>query len=402
MASGTYDIITVGGGLGGSTLAKVMAEHGARVLVLEREKQFKDRIRGEFLAPWGAVEAHELGIDELLRSTCGRDLPYVDWFSGPFQVKRRNVRSTTLQGLPVLYVYHPAMQEVLLQAAVEAGAEVRRGAVGRDVKRAGLPTVVVEQDGRIEEVQARLVVGVDGRGSMVRKWARFPVHHDPEHLLISGVLFENMPLPPEDTTYFVLNLNLGQEAILLPQGQGRVRAYFACRTDGPARLQGVADVPRFVEECVRTGVLAEWYAGVRAISPLATFDGAATWVDHPYRAGIALIGDAAGSTDPTWGQGLSITLRDVRTLRDQLLSQEDWDMAGRAYAEEHDRYFGLVQTVDHWLAEMFYGTGSEAELRRARALPLMAQDPTRMLDHGFSGPDLPVNETVRRRFFGEE
>jgi ribulose 1,5-bisphosphate synthetase/thiazole synthase len=32
MASDTYDIITVGGGLGGSTLAKVMAEHGARVL----------------------------------------------------------------------------------------------------------------------------------------------------------------------------------------------------------------------------------------------------------------------------------------------------------------------------------------------------------------------------------
>jgi choline dehydrogenase-like flavoprotein len=42
MAQGTYDIITVGGGLGGSTLAKVMAERGARVLVLERERQFRD------------------------------------------------------------------------------------------------------------------------------------------------------------------------------------------------------------------------------------------------------------------------------------------------------------------------------------------------------------------------
>src|SRR3989442_15175364 len=45
MAQGTYDIITVGGGLGGSTLAKVMAERGARVLVLERERQFRDRVR---------------------------------------------------------------------------------------------------------------------------------------------------------------------------------------------------------------------------------------------------------------------------------------------------------------------------------------------------------------------
>jgi hypothetical protein len=89
-------------------------------------------------------------------------------------------------------------------------------------------------------------------------------------------------------------------------------------------------------------------------------------------------------------------------LRDQLLSYEDWDMAGHAYAEEHDRYFGRLHTVENWLTELFYGTGPEAEARRAKALPMLVQDPTRFLDHGFSGPELPVNETVRRRFFGEE
>ncbi|MBI3756592.1 MAG: hypothetical protein HY267_01305 [Deltaproteobacteria bacterium] len=40
MTSGTYDIITVGGGLGGAALAKAMAEHGARVLIPAREKHF--------------------------------------------------------------------------------------------------------------------------------------------------------------------------------------------------------------------------------------------------------------------------------------------------------------------------------------------------------------------------
>ena len=40
-----YDIITVGGGLGGAALAKAMAEQGYRVLVVEREEQFKDRGR---------------------------------------------------------------------------------------------------------------------------------------------------------------------------------------------------------------------------------------------------------------------------------------------------------------------------------------------------------------------
>jgi cation diffusion facilitator CzcD-associated flavoprotein CzcO len=41
MASNGYDVITVGGGLGGAALAKAMSEHGARVLVLEREKQLQ-------------------------------------------------------------------------------------------------------------------------------------------------------------------------------------------------------------------------------------------------------------------------------------------------------------------------------------------------------------------------
>lgn len=48
-----FDLITVGGGLGGSALAEKMAESGARVLVVERERQFSDRIRGEWMAPWG-------------------------------------------------------------------------------------------------------------------------------------------------------------------------------------------------------------------------------------------------------------------------------------------------------------------------------------------------------------
>src|SRR2546427_11820773 len=111
-----------------------MAAHGAKVLVLEREKQFKDRIRGDFMAPWGVAEAQKLGIDELLRTTCGHDLPYVDTYVGALQTERRDLRSTTLQELAVLSVYHPAMQEVVLQAAANAGAEVWRGAVARDVK----------------------------------------------------------------------------------------------------------------------------------------------------------------------------------------------------------------------------------------------------------------------------
>jgi 2-polyprenyl-6-methoxyphenol hydroxylase-like FAD-dependent oxidoreductase len=259
VASGTYDIITVGGGVGGATLAKAMAEQGARVLVLERERQFKDRVRGEFIAPWRVAEARELGIDTLLCGAGGQDLPYVQLQFGAVRGKRRDLRTTTPQKAAALSVYHPAMQEIVLQAAADAKAEVRRGVIARELKWEGCPTVVVEQDGRMEEIQARLVIGADGRGSLVRKWAGFPVRQDPEHLLIAGVLLDNMPLPSADTNYGAFNFTLGQEALLFPQGQSRVRAYFVYRTDGPARLQGAADVPRFVAESVRAGAPLEWY-----------------------------------------------------------------------------------------------------------------------------------------------
>jgi hypothetical protein len=55
-----------------------------------------------------------------------------------------------------------------------------------------------------------------------------------------------------------------------------------------------------------------------------------------------------------------------------------------------------------WFGQIFLDSGAEAEARRAKAMPLIAQDATRVLDHGFSGPELPLDETVRRRFFGEE
>ena len=172
--------------------------------------------------------------------------------------------------------------------------------------------------------------------------------------------------------------------------------------DTGRRLQGAVDMPRFIAESVRAGIPAEFFAQAKANGPLATFDGADTWVEHPYREGVALIGDAAAASDPSFGEGLSLTVRDTRVLRDRLLSHDDWEAAGHAYAEERTRYYHILHTFTEWFGQMFYELGPEAEARRAKAMPLIAQDETRIPDHLFCGPDLPLDDVVRRRFFGEE
>ena len=154
-------------------------------------------------------------------------------------------------------------------------------------------------------------------------------------------------------------------------------------------------MPRFVEESVKTGMPAEYFEGATSAGPLATFSGADSWVDHPYRNGVALIGDAAAQSDQTWGQGMALTLRDARILRDALLADDDWEAAGHAYAEEHDRQFHDLHTAESWFTGIFMEPGAEADARRAKALPQVAMDQTRIPDT-FSAAQDRHRSTKRR------
>ena len=65
------DVVIAGAGIGGSALATVLARAGLAVLVLEKETEYRDRVRGEWIAPWGVVEAKRLGLYETLRAGGG-------------------------------------------------------------------------------------------------------------------------------------------------------------------------------------------------------------------------------------------------------------------------------------------------------------------------------------------
>jgi 2-polyprenyl-6-methoxyphenol hydroxylase-like FAD-dependent oxidoreductase len=219
--------------------------------------------------------------------------------------------------------------------------------------------------------------------------------------MIAGLLLDHMGIPG-NTGLIYMNPAFSQGAYLFPQGGGRVRGYCAYPVDAGFRLQGDKDVHRFIEESVKAGAPTAIFDEIRPAGPLASFEAADTWVLHPYENGLVLIGDAAASNDPSWGQGLSITLRDVRILVDRLLATSDWDAACHDYAREHDRHYGTIHEVTLAFKDMFMRAGPEADARRSRALPLVAQDPMRVPDHLFSGPDLPWNEEIRRGFFAEE
>lgn len=401
MRQSGYDLAIIGGGMGGATLARAMADAGYRVVVFEKEKAFRDRVRGEGMHAWGVPEAKALGIYERLCSSCSIQVPWWDIYLGTKPLVRRDFTATTPHGSPLLSFYHPHMQEVLLEAAVEAGAEVRRGATVRELRPGRRPTLSVEQHGWTAEISARLVVAADGRNSPTRKWAGFAVCADVDDRLFTGVLLDDVS-QPADTWLGVLNSDNGQEVALCGLGAGRVRAYLGHPRSAGHRFAKARDLPHFVAECVRTGAPVELYSRARIAGPMASFASADTWVEHPYRDGVALLGDAAATCDPSFGQGLAMTLRGTRMLRDHLLANNDWDSAAHAYAHDQHQAFDAVHTLENWYRELFLQRGAAADARRERALPLIMDDLSRIPDLFGMGPDAPTDDLARRRFFGEQ
>ena len=286
MATQNYDLLIIGGGIAGASLAGAMAKQGARVLVLESETRFRDRVRGEAIMPWGVIEARALGIYDVLVAAGAVPITYWDSYQGADRSGHRNLVSTTAIKEHILACYHPYMQEALLQWAQDSGASVKRGARARSVEAAdgkGTNVIVeVEVAGGSESIAARLVVGADGRGSAVRSWAGFDVIKDPDRNLVAGVLLEGIDLP-EDAAHAWLQADAGHFVFHWPQGNGMARAYLCTSPGAGSRLSGAGDFTRFIEGCEAAGVPADVYSQAKAAGPLATFDGAGTWVRDAYR-----------------------------------------------------------------------------------------------------------------------
>src|SRR5262249_21782555 len=237
-----------------------LASKGLRVLMLEKEIKFKDRVRGEYIVPWGVAEAKTLGIETALLQSCATEVPWLDMGFGP-----RNLVETTPQRLPGVAFFHPEMQETLLANAQSAGAQVRRGVSVTSVEAGSNPSIVVASNGHEERISARLVVIADGRGSVARKWAGFSVATDPHPFYFSGVLLEGVP-DRRDMGKFVFNPEFGLVAGLVPQSKNRFRAYLGYPADAKFSLNGIDKLSTFFAESRKVGpMFADTYTQAKSL-----------------------------------------------------------------------------------------------------------------------------------------
>lgn len=389
MSTKHSEIIVVGGGVAGSALSISLARAGVDVLLLEAETAFRDRVRGEILFPWGVAEARRLGIHELLLSAGATPLPYRDTYVGGRLRKRSAFAEESEIGEIPLSFNHATVQERLVDTARNSGARVIRGAEVEVLQSGRHPEVSYRVDGQLRHESARLVVGADGRTSRVRRLGGFEVKRGTPGLMTSGVALTGVSMPA-DGLAAAFNARERESAALLPQHGGRVRAYLTSRAiTGEPKIRSIE---QFSDRLVEAGLPVDALRSAEAIGPLATFDGTPKWVDLPYRDGVALIGDAASTSDPAFGQGIALALRDVTVLAKAFVETADSRRAGFYYAREHSAYSAANRFVSGVLGEAQFQEGACADQLRFSILWRMYAGRLRAVH--LDGPDDALQELL--------
>ena len=408
-----YDLAIVGGGIAGSALAAVMARDGYKVLLLERSEAFMDRVRGEWIAPWGVVETRRVGLYDLLRDAGGHHVARHVTYD-----ESRDPKASEAHMLPLgifapdvagpLCLGHPLHCQTLFDAAIAAGADARRNVAITALSLGDTPSLSYAQDGRTVTASARLIVGADGRTSQVRDAAGIALHQDKPHHWFAGLLIEGADDWADDLQAIGTEGDFG--FLAFPQGGGRVRVYGGYALGETGRFKGPDGARRFLDAfAMRSSPDNRYLVAGRPAGPLHSYVNADAWTDEPYGPGVVLIGDAAGWNDPIIGLGLSITYRDVRLVIEILKSTDLWTSESLApYGEERRERMRRLRFAAGLTSALDMEFDDAARERRRRHYERVAADPSLGL-HGLAvmaGPEAAPAEIFtpehRARVLGPE
>jgi 2-polyprenyl-6-methoxyphenol hydroxylase-like FAD-dependent oxidoreductase len=378
----TYDLIVIGGGIGGSGLASVMAKAGKSVLLLEKSEVYEDRVRGEWISPWGVAESKRLGLYDVLIGAGGHHLDrHITFDEGKDPQVAQSAPlplSIFVPDIPgPLCIGHPHHCQTLYDYATRWGAKTLRGVDVTDLQLTGTrPLVRYRNKGKTHEATARLIVGADGRTSMVRDQAKIALHQDKPHHMFTGLLIEGAP--GWDEKLQAIGTEGDFAFLAFPQGHGRVRVYGSFALEDRARFAGPAGPRKFLDSFNMSSAPPNKHlVAAKPAGPLLTYFNNDSWTDRPYAENVVLIGDAAGWNDPIIGLGLSITYRDVRIVSDILKSTDDWNTNIFApYGEERSERMRRLRFAAALTSSLDAEFGEAAAKRRQNFFERSAQDPS--------------------------
>jgi 2-polyprenyl-6-methoxyphenol hydroxylase-like FAD-dependent oxidoreductase len=338
-----FEVVVVGAGGGGAILGLALAQKGISALVLERQPGPPVVLRGETIQPNGQRIFDQLGILPALTPETvqpvrrfhfvrigGKRLCTMDYGVLPAPHNHPLVALSSA-------VHHVILNRLTAQphAQLWYGAEFqgivqRHGRVGGVVVRRGKEEASVE-------IEANLVVGADGAGSLVRR--AFGIHADVHHYQ-HGYFVLLLPRPEGmqgEARYYV--------------GRGELLGLFPAPGD---RVVSLYMVETAAVEALKAHGIEAFKARVGAIDPaiVKPLESLLSWeqvgflpcmrvrADRWVVAGGALIGDAAHAMNPHASQGRMQAMADAMALAEVIAKCRetgDWSAKALSVYEEARR-----------------------------------------------------------------
>lgn len=332
----SYDAIVVGARCAGSPTAMLLARRGYRVLLVDRATFPSDIISTHVVHPRAIAALSRWGLlDRLIATGCPPIHTYTYDF-GPFTLEGAPGTAET----PVAYCpRRTVLDKLLLDGAAEAGVEIREAFSVDDV---------LVEDGRVIGIRgtgkngqsvtehARVVIGADGRNSIVAEAARAERYNErPPLLAIYYAYWSGLPMRGRFETY--IRPNRGFAAADTHDGLTMIVFGFPI-AEFQAGLK--RDIEGSVEKLL--GLVPQFSERVRRAERETAFAGAITpnYLRAPFGPGWALVGDAGYIRDPITGQGILDAFRDAELctagIDDALRGRRPYDAAMRDYQQHRD------------------------------------------------------------------
>ncbi|NJL36014.1 MAG: monooxygenase [Leptolyngbyaceae cyanobacterium SM1_4_3] len=309
-------VIVVGAGPAGVTLALLLAKQGITVKLVEASRTFRRTFRGEGLMPSGLNALEQMNFSPILDRIPHRPLDAWKFLINGrllFQVKE----PIEPGGKPCTLVSQPALLEALVKEAIALpNFELLQGTPVQELVWEGERVSGVRVGGD-RRLTADLVIGTDGRNSLLRQKANLPLEQQSKNFDILWFKLADSPqFEAENVFYSVVQ---GQHAFgLFRSSEGNLQVGWALRDKTSDWKQ------------------VNWAEQLASASPLWLanhFRTHADTLEHPVLLsvvvghcprwsvpGLLLLGDAAHPMSPIRAQGINMALRDVIVAANHLIS----------------------------------------------------------------------------------
>lgn len=392
------EVLVVGGGPAGSSVAFALAKAGVDVLLVDRARFPRPKPCAEYLSPEASRILADMGALEAIEESGAAALagirvraPNGAVIAGDFSASH-GYRGFRDRGLSVR---REVLDTILVERARAAGASLVEGVRATDVARNlrdNSPIVRTLAQGRAGDINARFVVAADGLRSVVaRRLGLAKTARWPKRLAL--------------VTHYANVADVGEHGEMHVERDGYVG--IADVGNGLTTVALVVPVSRSREiSGDRAAFLHNWLMARRQLAPrfaraerVTPVIATGPFASHARRAwapGIALVGDAADFFDPFTGEGIYSALRGGELLAEALLDAvraptHRADEALAAYDAARRREFS-----GKWIVERVIGAvvGSVPLINRA-ARNLSVRKPEADLLIGVTGDFVPASEVVR-------